>query len=109
LCPASDPAACRNSITLHHNPVSGKWNLVNDYTDYEHSSASFYETGILKSYQPFDSGAIDGSFNKARGRSQAQKPTHSGPHADTEKTRFFKWKVGQESLIALLSLLTGNK
>lgn len=25
------------------NPVSGKWHLVDDYTDYEHSSASFYE------------------------------------------------------------------
>ena len=30
---------------IHHNPVKGKWNLVNDYTDYEHSSASFYEIG----------------------------------------------------------------
>ena len=28
---------------IHHNPVSGKWNLVNDYTDNEHSSASFYD------------------------------------------------------------------
>ena len=39
---------------IHHNPVSGKWNLVNDYTDYEHSSASFYELGVVKGYQPFD-------------------------------------------------------
>ena len=39
---------------IHHNPVSGKWNLVNDYADYEHSSSSFYESGIVKSYQPFD-------------------------------------------------------
>ena len=39
---------------IHHNPVSGKWNLVNDYTDYEHSSASFYELGIVKGYQPVD-------------------------------------------------------
>jgi hypothetical protein len=29
-------------------------NLVNDYTDYEHSSASFYELGIVKNYRPFD-------------------------------------------------------
>jgi hypothetical protein len=33
---------------IHHNPVSGKWNLVNDYTLYEHSSASYYENGIKK-------------------------------------------------------------
>jgi REP element-mobilizing transposase RayT len=33
---------------IHHNPVSKKWNLVTDLTDYEHSSASFYETGIKK-------------------------------------------------------------
>ncbi len=39
---------------IHHNPVSGKWNLANDYTDYEHSSASFYEQGIVKNYEPFD-------------------------------------------------------
>lgn len=28
---------------IHHNPVSGKWNLVDDYCDYKYSSASFYE------------------------------------------------------------------
>jgi REP element-mobilizing transposase RayT len=28
---------------MHHNPVTGKWNLVDDYTDYIHSSARFYE------------------------------------------------------------------
>src|SRR5215211_2783981 len=33
---------------IHHNPVSKKWNLVNDFTEYEHSSASFYERGIKK-------------------------------------------------------------
>jgi hypothetical protein len=33
---------------IHHNPVSKKWNLVKDFTDYEHSSASFYERGIKK-------------------------------------------------------------
>jgi hypothetical protein len=27
---------------------SKKWNLVNDFTDYKHSSASFYEIGIKK-------------------------------------------------------------
>lgn len=35
---------------IHHNPVRGKWKLVNDFTEYEHSSASFYERG-LKKYQ----------------------------------------------------------
>jgi hypothetical protein len=39
---------------IHLNPVSGKWKLVNDYTEYEHSSASFYETGTVKNYEPFD-------------------------------------------------------
>ena len=39
---------------IHHNPASGKWNLANDYSDYEHSTASCYEAGIAKSYQVFD-------------------------------------------------------
>jgi hypothetical protein len=33
---------------IHHNPVSKKWNLLNDFTEYEHSSASFYEKGTKK-------------------------------------------------------------
>ena len=33
---------------IHHNPVSKKWNLVGDFTDYEHSSASFYEREIKR-------------------------------------------------------------
>jgi putative transposase len=39
---------------IHRNPVSGKWQLVIDYTDYDHSSASFYETGEVNHYEPFD-------------------------------------------------------
>ena len=39
---------------IHRNPVSGKWKLVIDYTDYEHSSASFYEAGVVRQYEPFD-------------------------------------------------------
>jgi len=39
---------------IHLNPVSGKWQLVSDFTEYEHSSASFYETGEIKKYEPFD-------------------------------------------------------
>nr|WP_317130789.1 transposase [Mucilaginibacter psychrotolerans] len=32
---------------IHHNPVSGKWNLCKEYTDYPHSSAAFYVDGII--------------------------------------------------------------
>ncbi len=28
---------------IHHNPVSKKWNLVEDFRDYPYSSAGFYE------------------------------------------------------------------
>jgi len=28
---------------IHHNPVSGKWQLTSDYVDYPYSSACFYE------------------------------------------------------------------
>jgi hypothetical protein len=31
---------------IHKNPVSKKWQLVRDYTDYPYSSAVFYEKGI---------------------------------------------------------------
>ena len=37
---------------IHRNPVSGRWNLAKDFTEYEHSSASYYETGIIKRYEP---------------------------------------------------------
>ncbi|MBS1552351.1 MAG: hypothetical protein JST15_09830 [Bacteroidetes bacterium] len=30
---------------MHKNPLSGKWKLVEDYIDYIHSSARFYELG----------------------------------------------------------------
>ncbi|MGC4034776.1 MAG: hypothetical protein QM764_02370 [Chitinophagaceae bacterium] len=33
---------------IHFNPVRGKWNLIPDYTMYEHSSASLYENGVKK-------------------------------------------------------------
>ena len=39
---------------IHCNPVSSNWKLVTDYPDYEPGSASFYETGEVKNYQPFD-------------------------------------------------------
>lgn len=37
---------------IHHNPVKGKWNLVDNYTCYEHSSAAFYETGMSAHFIP---------------------------------------------------------
>jgi len=33
---------------IHANPVQGKWALVDEFTEYEYSSASFYETGKTK-------------------------------------------------------------
>jgi REP element-mobilizing transposase RayT len=30
---------------IHKNPISGKYNLVDDYVSYNHSSAGFYELG----------------------------------------------------------------
>lgn len=30
---------------MHHNPVKGKWDLVDDFTQYSYSSAAFYELG----------------------------------------------------------------
>ena len=37
---------------IHHNPVSGKWQLAKDFIAYDHSSASFYEEGIVKHFLP---------------------------------------------------------
>ena len=36
---------------MHHNPVSGKWNMVEDFTDYLHSSAKFYELNTKGVYK----------------------------------------------------------
>ena len=33
---------------IHKNPVSKRWQLVNDFTEYPHSSARFYEKGIKR-------------------------------------------------------------
>jgi len=32
---------------IHHNPVRGKWSLVEDFVTYPHSSAGFYELGEM--------------------------------------------------------------
>lgn len=37
---------------IHHNPVRGKWQLAIDFTEYPHSSASFYETGKAFFFAP---------------------------------------------------------
>ena len=37
---------------IHHNPVSGIWNLTADFVSYEHSSPSFYEEGTIKHFVP---------------------------------------------------------
>ena len=31
---------------IHLNPVSKKWKLTNDFREYEHSSAKFYELNL---------------------------------------------------------------
>jgi REP element-mobilizing transposase RayT len=31
---------------IHHNPVTGKWRLCAEFTDYPHSSAAFYQLGV---------------------------------------------------------------
>ncbi len=36
---------------IHHNPVSGKWNLVEDFSEFAHSTASFYERGVLGKFE----------------------------------------------------------
>src|SRR5689334_22020534 len=48
--PSFDARFCYSELMLeqkldyiHHNPVRGKWNLVDDFTKYPHSSAAFYE------------------------------------------------------------------
>lgn len=65
---------------IHRNPISKKWNLVNDFADYEYSNASFYEKGI-KRYESLVhisdalSGKLPGSLVNSERR----------PRADSEK------------------------
>ncbi len=33
---------------MHRNPVSKKWQLVDDFAEYPHSSASFYEKNVIR-------------------------------------------------------------
>ncbi len=42
---------CKNS-TIYLNPVRGNHKLVNDWREYEHSSAGFYELQQAKYFVP---------------------------------------------------------
>ena len=37
---------------IHLNPVRGNYKLINDWRDYEHSSAGFYELQQVKHFVP---------------------------------------------------------
>jgi len=37
---------------IHLNPVRNKWNLINEWREYEHSSAGFYELQRIKHFTP---------------------------------------------------------
>jgi len=37
---------------IHLNPVKGKWKLISDWREYEHSSASVYELNKVVHYEP---------------------------------------------------------
>ena len=36
----------------HYNPAMRKWRLAADFVSYDHSSASFYEEGIIRHFKP---------------------------------------------------------
>lgn len=33
-------------VYMHHNPCKGKWSLSDEFVNYKHSSARFYQTGV---------------------------------------------------------------
>ena len=39
---------------MHRNPVSGKWNLVEDHIEYPYSSTEFYEKRIMRDFDVYD-------------------------------------------------------
>ena len=52
---------------IHANPCRGKWNLVDKYWDYIHSSAYYYVTGEQRGYEVFDYARLqDIDLTKAR-------------------------------------------
>ena len=46
---------------IHHNPVSKKWNLVEDYIKFQHSSAGFYENDV--EYKGYPVKHVSGEFD----------------------------------------------
>ncbi|MBL0146592.1 MAG: transposase [Chitinophagaceae bacterium] len=48
----SEPFLHQKINYIHSNPVSGKWNLAEDFTKYVHSTASFYELGKPAYFEP---------------------------------------------------------
>ena len=46
----SEPMLEQKMDYIHHNPVSGKWMLAEDFALYPHSSAGFYELGMPNAY-----------------------------------------------------------
>ena len=50
--------AYQKLIYMHNNPCAGKWNLAEDITKYEHSSARFYISGKHAGYIVTDIEAI---------------------------------------------------
>jgi hypothetical protein len=50
---------------IHSNPVTGKWSLAEDYTDFKYSSASYYQQGKtsfipIKDYRTLTSKSVTG-------------------------------------------------
>ena len=43
---------------IHKNPVSKRWQLVREYTEYEHSSAAYYERAIMRYNKLLHAGEI---------------------------------------------------
>lgn len=64
---------------IHHNPVSGKWQLASDYTAYAHSSAGFYETGRCQGFIPFDYRALEAVDGTQAGSPHATRPGSKDP------------------------------
>ncbi len=61
---------------IHHNPISKKWSLVSDFTEYEHSSASFYESGIMRYKNMVHvNDALSGKFPGSLPRTELSKKT----------------------------------
>ena len=41
-------------VYIHHNPCTGKWNLADEFVNYKHSSAAFYQKEHQGSYEVND-------------------------------------------------------